>query len=402
MRTRTRLPKGSTLKQIQAGLDLYGTEIGILNANDALVLSVLAGSHRALALARAHNDWVRDVWLDGEPRLRGSILAPAQDPIAAAAEIRRAAAKDDRFVQVLLCGGSERPYGEPRYLPIFEAADECGLRVAVHTSGEGMGIAASGSGAGHHTFYIEWHTVGSASSTMAHLVSLVCSGVFQRFPNMQVALLEGGVAWIPGLIWRLDMNWRGMRAEVPWLDELPSETIRKHVRFGTQPLEHTPGNDDVLFDMLETIGGRDILVFASDFPHWDLDDPAAVIARLPESWRQSVLHDNALDFYGAAAGSTRVSDWRDVGALEDARSQGPADRGRRRSPDRHLPATLASAGRALRDPQSLSPPGRAALPRIGAVSGVQRPRRAPTTFPTRRDPLPSAWLGVRLANGIEP
>jgi predicted TIM-barrel fold metal-dependent hydrolase len=296
------LPKGSTLKQIQAGLDLYGTEIGILNANDALILSVLAGSHRALALARAHNDWVRDVWLDGEPRLRGSILAPAQDPIAAAAEIRRAAA-DDRFVQVLLCGGSERPYGEPRYLPIFEAADECGLRVAVHTSGEGMGIAASGSGAGHHTFYIEWHTVGSASSTMAHLVSLVTNGVFQRFPNMQVALLEGGVAWIPGLIWRLDMNWRGMRAEVPWLDELPSETIRKHVRFGTQPLEHTPGNDKVLFDMLETVGGADILVFASDFPHWDLDDPAAVIARLPESWRQRVLHDNALDFYAQRLGA---------------------------------------------------------------------------------------------------
>jgi predicted TIM-barrel fold metal-dependent hydrolase len=295
------LPKGSTLRQIQAGLDLYDTEIGILNANDALVLSVMASSFRALALARAHNDWVRDVWLDGEPRLRGSILIPTQDPIASAAEIRRVAA-DDRFVQVLLCGGSERPYGETRYLPIFEAADECDLRVAVHTSGEGMGTAASGSGAGHHTFYIEWHTVGSTSSTMAHLVSLVCSGVFQRFPKLQVALLEGGVAWIPGLLWRLDMNWRGMRAEVPWLDDLPSEVVRRHIRFGTQPLEHTPGSDRILFEMLETVGGADILVFASDFPHWDLDDPSAVIRRLPESWRQRVLHDNAAEFYAARLG----------------------------------------------------------------------------------------------------
>jgi transcriptional regulator with PAS, ATPase and Fis domain len=59
----------------------------------------------------------------------------------------------------------------------------------------------------------------------------------------------------------------------------------------------------VLFDMIETVGGADILVFASDFPHWDLDDPAAVIARLPESWRQRVLHDNALDFYAQRLGA---------------------------------------------------------------------------------------------------
>ena len=44
-------------------------------------------------------------------------------------------------------------------------------------------------------------------------------------------------------------------------------------------------------------------MFASDFPHWDLDDPAAVIARLPESWRQRVLHDNALDFYAQRLGA---------------------------------------------------------------------------------------------------
>lgn len=296
-------PKGSVLEHIQQALDEYSTEIGILNANDALVVSTMPNSLRAATLARAHNDWVRDCWLAREPRLRGSIVCPAQDPVAAAAEIRRAG-QDRRFVQVLLCGGSERPYGDPRYLPIFEAADELQLRVAIHTSGEGMGIAAPGTGAGHNAFYIEWHTVGSASSTMAHLVSLVCSGVFQRFPNMQVALLEGGVAWVPGLLWRLDMNWRGMRAEVPWLKDLPSEIVRRHIRFGTQPLEHTDGRDKLLFELLESMGGEDILVFASDYPHWDLDDPSNVIARLPESWRQKVVHDNARDFYSGRLGAS--------------------------------------------------------------------------------------------------
>src|SRR4051812_30231959 len=81
-------------------LDAYGADIGILNANDASTVSLMASPYRAAAFARAHNEWQRNEWLDGEPRLRGSILCPAQDPLAAAKEIRRAA-EDPRFVQVL-------------------------------------------------------------------------------------------------------------------------------------------------------------------------------------------------------------------------------------------------------------------------------------------------------------
>jgi predicted TIM-barrel fold metal-dependent hydrolase len=283
-------------------LDAYGADLGILHANDASTVSLMASPYRAAAFARAHNDWVRERWLDGEPRLRGSILCPAQDPLAAAREIQRAAATDDRFVEVLLCAGSERPYGEPRYLPIFEAAAECGLQVAIHTSGEGMGIAAPGGGVGPHTFYIEWHTVGSATSVMSHLVSLICNGIFERLPTLKVMLLEGGIAWLPGLLWRLDTNWRGLRAEVPWLERRPSEIMRDHVRFSTQPLEHTDGNDRLLFEMLESAGAPDILCFASDYPHWDWDDPRFVINRLPKEWRQQVMHDNAAAFYGSKLG----------------------------------------------------------------------------------------------------
>ena len=221
--------------------------------------------------------------------------------LAAAAEIRRAA-DDERFVHVLLVGGSERPYGEPRYLPIFEAAAECGLPVAIHSGGEGLGLAAPPGGAGAPTFYIEWHTLGSAGSIMAHLVSLLVNGVFERLPSLKVMLLEGGLAWLPGILWRLDTNWRALREDTPWLDRKPSEVAREHVRFTTQPLEHTDGHDELLFELLAAAGAPDILCFASDYPHCDFDDPAFMLRRLPERWREPVMHGNAAALYGERLG----------------------------------------------------------------------------------------------------
>ena len=282
-------------------LDAGGADIGILNADDAVTVSLMASPYRAAALARAHNDWIRERWLDADPRFRGAIVCAAQDPRAAAEEIRRVA-KDERFVHVLLVGGSERPYGEPRYLPIFEAAAETGLPIAIHSGGEGIGIAAPPGGAGAPSFYIEWHTVGSSASIVAHLVSLLCHGLFERFPSLRVLLMEGGIAWLPGILWRLDTNWRGLRGEVPWLERKPSEVAREHIRFTTQPLEHTDGRDDLLWEMLAAVGAPEILCFASDYPHWDFDEPRWTLNRLPEDWRDRVLHGNAAALYGERLG----------------------------------------------------------------------------------------------------
>ena len=178
-------------------LDAIGADIGVLNGDLGIYVSLMPSAYRAAAFARAHNDWLREVWFPADARFRGSIVVPAQDPQAAAREIERCA-DDPRFLQVVLIGGSERPYGDPRYLPILEAAHACGLPFAVHSGGEGLGLAAPPGGAGMPTFYIEWHTLGSACSIMAHLVSLVVHGTFERLPELRVVLMEGGLAWLPG------------------------------------------------------------------------------------------------------------------------------------------------------------------------------------------------------------
>jgi len=84
------------------------------------------------------------------------------------------------------------------------------------------------------------------------------------------------------------------------LKQLPSEYIKDHVRLGTQPLEE-PKRPTDLVKMIElihdTCGSDEVLVYASDFPHYDFDPPAVLPKALGETALRKILHDNAASFF---------------------------------------------------------------------------------------------------------
>lgn len=85
--------------------------------------------------------------------------------------------------------------------------------------------------------------------------------------------------------------------EAPWLDRRPSDVIRQHIRLTTQPIEE-PDDPAHLRQVIEHMGSDNLLLFATDYPHWDFDSPArALPASLPQSLRQKILMGNAIDFY---------------------------------------------------------------------------------------------------------
>jgi uncharacterized protein len=185
-RAETRLadgrPGGSDLSLLREQLlDEYNVEHAILTG--WLNASALqeGWAEFKTALMTAYNDWQVETWLDKDERLHGSIHVNAWDTPGAVREIDRMAAHP-RMVQVMLyvC---DQAFGEPRYHPIFEAAERHGLVVGIHHSEN------SPTALGFHRYFAEWHTL-VPQVFMSEAVSLIFNGVFDKFPELKVILIE--------------------------------------------------------------------------------------------------------------------------------------------------------------------------------------------------------------------
>ena len=109
-------------------------------------------------MSRACNEYTLEHWLARDPRLKGSLAVAPQDPEGAAAEIRRLGDHPD-FVQVMVSAGARRPYGEPFYHPIWEAAAEMDIPIAIHLGGKRRGLTLTPASRWPPTFYYEHHAL---------------------------------------------------------------------------------------------------------------------------------------------------------------------------------------------------------------------------------------------------
>jgi predicted TIM-barrel fold metal-dependent hydrolase len=270
-------------------LDRWGIAVAILFPLGA------AGEQNveyATACARAQNDCMREEWLGRDDRLRASLAVEWEDPDAAVAEIVRMAGHPG-FVQVAAYCRSPSLLGKPKYWRIFEAAAAHGFPVAVHFGGWS---ASFHTGSGQPTFYSE-EKGGIATAAQDQVTSLVCEGVFERFPTLRVVFVENGFAWLPALMWRLDRAWTRLGTDVPHVRRPPSEYIREHIWVTTQPIEEPP-TDSQFLGLLEQMKMDDRILFATDYPHWDFDAPnRSLPSAVPPALRAKIMSTNADALY---------------------------------------------------------------------------------------------------------
>jgi uncharacterized protein len=280
---------GYSLSDMQRdALDRFG--IGIAICNPLTGGQVAVSETMGASICSAVNDWIREHWLDKDSRLRASIVVPPQSPTLAVEEIERLA-DDKRFVQVLMPAACELMLGRSYYWPIYEAAHRHNMPVGIH-AGSMYRYAPTATGWPSH--YLQDY-ISNNHLFEGQLLSLVSNGVFAKFPALKFVFIESGVSWLPHFIWRAIKTWRGVRPEVPWVNQSPGDIIRNNIRVTTQPFD-APDQATVA-RIVEQIDCADMFLFASDYPHWQFDGDAVVPAGLAPYVVERMRTANPLSTY---------------------------------------------------------------------------------------------------------
>jgi uncharacterized protein len=278
---------GATVDSLRADvLDALGVGCAIV-ACDYGVESI-RNPDAAAAIAAAVNDWLIAEWLGREPRLRAALVVPAGHVELAVREVQRVGGHPG-FVAVHLPVRSAMPYGNRAWWPLWRAVAAHDLVGALHFGGSpGLPPTASG----WPTSWLEDY-VDMASAFQSQLTSLVAEGTFDEVPDLRIALLESGFAWLPAFLWRFDKGWRGLRREVPWTRQAPSAYVREHVRIALQPVDG-PLEAGRLLALVDQLGSEDMLMFSTDYPHAHTEEGlAALPAGLSDALRGKILSGNA-------------------------------------------------------------------------------------------------------------
>ena len=284
-------PGFPTTKEWLKAADDGGMEIIHLFPTTLLAYSTITDPDYLVAVGKAYNNYVYDNWLKASPRFKSVALMPLLDVEESVKEMRRTFTELG-YNGVFVAATGFGLLGDKKFDPFWAEAEKLGCPIAIHG---GHATAESV----RYTKFIQRHTIGFPVSNMMQMMHLCYEGTFEKFPNLKVAFLESGCTWVPYLLDRMDEEW-GKRGkwDAPNCKEKPSDYIKSDRVF-----IHAEAAEQLIPEVIRVLG-RNRLVYASDWPHWDNEYPESI----EEIWerkdltakdKKALLRDNALEFYGS-------------------------------------------------------------------------------------------------------
>jgi len=249
----------------------------------------------AAALCRGFNDWLAERCAEAPKRLKATAVIPLHDVALAVAEAEHAVRELGHIALVLPTNPvARRPWYDDAYDPLWRAACDLGVPVAFHGI---QGAYQAHIGNRYLDNLMLMHAAAHPVEQMLALGGLISGGVFDRFPALRAAFLEGSCGWLPWWLWRLDEEWQKVgHADRVQLKRKPSEYFPLHCFVAVEP-------DESLIRDVVARAGDQCLVISSDWPHDDSGWPHAMDAfldleGLSEQARRRILWDNCARLYG--------------------------------------------------------------------------------------------------------
>lgn len=289
-------PTGSNVEYFKKHyLDQHPVEVAILLPLQPLRVDAFVNPDEAAMIVAGYNDCFADKWLSVDGRFRLAMVVAPQDPALAVAEIERFGPK--RGVVGIMMPLLNVWLGDRRFYPIYDAAQELGLPLILHPNGqESDWVGSPVFAGGTPGFHAERYALFGQFAT-SNLTSLIFEGIFERFPKLKVVFTEFGWTWVPPLLWRLDATWKAARSTMPWVRKSPTEYVLDHIRFTSEPAIEAP-NDLYTSQILTMMDASRTMLFSSDYPHWDADEPDFVFRFLEPAAKHRIFRLNALELFG--------------------------------------------------------------------------------------------------------
>jgi predicted TIM-barrel fold metal-dependent hydrolase len=270
-------------------LNKTGLEYSVLYPTEGLAYGQVSFVDWAVAYARGYNDWLYEKYLKFSPKLKGVALIPMQDVPSAVAELRRAVKELGMLGAMLPSNGLRLHLGAKEYWPIYEEAEKLDCALAVHGGCYGdLGFNSFG-------VFPATRALGMPFPLAIAATGMIVEGMLDQFPKLRIGFLEGGTAWIPIVIDRLDreLEYGGLH-----LKRKPEDYFKSgRIFVGCE------GNEKALAYAIERIGPEPFM-FASDFPHEIslgncMEEINEIIERtdLKPEHKTAILGDNARQFY---------------------------------------------------------------------------------------------------------
>ncbi len=252
-------------------------------------VSVEAG----VAHCQVHNDWLYELYHKHFDRFAPAAAVPIYYDIdEAIKELRRVAKLGLRPVTV---PGfiDHKPWNHPEYDRFWAEVNDLQIPVSIHAGKPNPKPYSNPGGAVPNYMY-------NTYNTMEPLSLIVCAGVLERFPNVNVAFVECDVGW---LAWCMEFMDRATIKHHHWvspkLPMMPSEYVKRQVKCTFQ--------EDPVGVKNRHITGVETIMWGSDFPHQEGTFPhsrdvvAETFADCTVEEMKKITHDTAAKLYNFEA-----------------------------------------------------------------------------------------------------
>ena len=259
-------PGGYIPEEHVKDMDVDGLAVSILYPTVGLRLYTVDDGDLLSSIFRAYNEWLAEFCQQFPDRLKGIAMLNLDDVQVGVKELERCAKMGLVGAVITIYPPEDKAYDSPNYEPFWAAAQDLRMPLSLHisTNRPGPGQQFSDTDTIKPPFLCNVDHWARMS-----LSNIIFSGVFERYPKLQIGSVEQELSWVPHFVDRMDYTYTQRVQIDPWYrfkeDTLPSDYFHRNVFLGFQ--------EDGLGIRLRDVIGVDSLMWGSDYPHHESTFP---------------------------------------------------------------------------------------------------------------------------------